>query len=261
MRRIALALWLGLLPGAAFAGPPSPPAPERLPPPRDPGTASLLDDREDWPRVPLGAGWLGPARPGPGLGTSWMEEVTLAFYSEPGGEAAGWIARGWRIAATCGARPEPLPADCFVETHYETASLVVHEIKEDGWFRIDLQPPCDGSDAVWAHRSQLPATVRLRSWEERFQSDTVSALRFRDREQRYALRTEPDPGSGRITWISAADTFEPLEIRGDWMRVLLAQPSKYCQDPATWKGRLLEGWLRWRDPAKGPWIWVFPRGC
>ncbi len=32
-------------------------------------------------------------------------------------------------------------------------------------------------------------------------------------------------------------------------------------DAATAKVTRIEGWIRWRGPGKGPWVWYFTRGC
>lgn len=247
---------LGL--GAASAAPPRPVPPADLPAPRDPGVAELLDDRADWPRTSLGVGRLHTTTATPGLGTGWTESLVLPLFAAPGGEAAGWLAHGWRLAD--GTEPSPLATDCFVETEYETASLVVFR-QEGDWLAVDLAAPCDGADGLWVHRAHLPPTVAYETWSARFGPGGRSPLFFRDAE-RHVLRAAPDPGAERLTSIAGddTDTFEPLEVRGDWMRVRLSQPSDYCREPGAGSGSI-EGWLRWRDEQRGPWVWSFARGC
>lgn len=250
------------LSGAALL-PPTFSPPQDLPSARDPGWGNLLDDQDDWSEVPLGVGRLGPAQPVLEAGTGWLTRVVLPIYAQPGGTLQGWIARGWWLTGTDGKRAA-LPLHCLLETGYETASWVVYAIRDDGWFRFGLHSPCAGAGSVWAHRSHLDMgenalTVEL--WGDRFLSEGISPLFFRDQRTRHALRTGPAPDAERIAWISADDTFTPLEIEGEWMRARVAQPSDYCADPAQWEGRMLEGWIRWRAPDKGPWVWYFARGC
>lgn len=79
---------------------------------------------------------------------------------------------------------------------------------------------------------------------------------------RHALRSEPAVESERRLWIPVARheyLLEPLEIWGDWMRVRVKQPSDHCWDPP--EVRVDEGWVRWRGPERGPWVWYHSRGC
>jgi len=239
---------------------PPPPLPANLPAERDPGWGGLLNQQGDPRTAPYGVGRLGPADPSAISGVDWARGIALPIYAAPAGSLRGWLARGWWIPA--GDKPRPMPLGCLLETDYETASFVLYEIRDDGWLRIGVEPPCDGG-GFWLHRGHLglgSQALAVQTWGERFLSGSISPLYFRDR-QRHALRASPAPEADRIAWIGEADTFDALEIEGDWMRVRLSQPSSYCKDPETWKGRIAEGWLRWRDPMQGPWIWYFTRGC
>lgn len=239
---------------------PPPPLPSSLPAERDPGWGGLLNQQADLRAVSYGVGRLGPADPSATSGVDWARGIALPLYAAPGGALRGWLARGWWIPA--GDKPRPMPLACLLETDYETASFVVYEIRDDGWLRLGVEAPCGGGD-FWLHRGHLglgSQALAVQPWRERFLSGSISPLYFRDR-QRHALLASAASEADRIAWIGEADTFEALEIEGDWMRVRLAQPSSYCKDPETWKGRHLEGWLRWRDPVEGPWIWYFTRGC
>jgi len=53
----------------------------------------------------------------------------------------------------------------------------------------------------------------------------------------------------------------PLEWRGEWLRVRVRQPSSYCLAAEDWDGSVREGWVRWRDRLKGPWVSIWSRGC
>jgi len=157
----------------------------------------------------------------------------------------------------------------MVEVSYASAANLVFEIRPDGWFQVEYA--VSGEPTLhrgWTHPSyltlgELPLTVEtweaflLREWK----SDSLSPLHFRTREVPHALRRGPGTDTERITWIGADHALEPLEIRGDWMRVRVEQPSGYCMGPDEWKGQRNEGWVRWRGPDKGPWVWFYSRGC
>jgi hypothetical protein len=53
-----------------------------------------------------------------------------------------------------------------------------------------------------------------------------------------------------------------LEMAGDWMRVRVRQPAWHCNgSDQTFRGVIRQGWIRWRDEKKGPWVWYPTRGC
>jgi hypothetical protein len=68
--------------------------------------------------------------------------------------------------------------------------------------------------------------------------------------------------AGRVGEVPAGPTayaLYPREVRGDWMRVEMSEPSDYCADPAPDVPRI-EGWVRWRDRGALQ-LWYFTRGC
>lgn len=121
--------------------------------------------------------------------------------------------------------------------------------------------PVGGRDGTaWTHECYLGLGEKrlvYESWQERFLSDTISPLYFRT-DVPHALRAEPDAASERRRWIGGDYHLEPLEFRGDWLRVRVKAPSDYCADVSS---RAYEGWVKWRSPEKGPWIWYYTRGC
>ena len=44
------------------------------------------------------------------------------------------------------------------------------------------------------------------------------------------------------------------------MQVVGKQPSDYCVSVET-DVAVREGWVKWRAPEKGPWVWCYTRGC
>jgi hypothetical protein len=156
----------------------------------------------------------------------------------------------------------PLVSAAMVETGYEVPSWIVTRA-EAGWVRFRFAPGSAGEGwASLCHLSASDPPVRYESWEERFSAEGAGPLFFRDGE-RHALRRGPGPGFRRSFWLPGGDATElaPLEIRGDWMRVRATSPPAYCAEEPPTRGIAEEGWVRWRDPSRGPWVWWSTRGC
>ncbi|CAN5844190.1 hypothetical protein BH20GEM1_BH20GEM1_09960 [soil metagenome] len=151
----------------------------------------------------------------------------------------------------------------MVETGYEVASWIVDEARDDGWVRFRFAETPEGSG--WASRCHLSASdppIGFEPWTDRFTGESAGPLFFRTRE-RHALRRGPGAEYGRSFWLVGyrATELQPLEIRGDWMRVRANSPPVYCAEPPPTRGLAEEGWIRWRDDETGPWVWWFTRGC
>lgn len=195
----------------------------------------------------------------------WHHAVWLPLAEQPGEMPWAWLANGW-LVETGKPEADPLPIDAsgMVETGYEIPSFVVLEERSDGWLRFRYATATDARDGTaWAHPCQLAGgrlPVQYVRWADWFMRDGWP-LYFRT-DVRHALRSEPAIESEHILWIPVAKheyLLEPLEIRGDWMRVRVKQPSDHCWDPP--EVRVDEGWVRWRGPERGPWVWYHSRGC
>jgi hypothetical protein len=237
---------------------PPPPAsvPLPAPPPASYEPLRGLDSSFD-----LGIGHLHAASPAASSATEadWFRFVELPVYHEPGGEPLGWLADGWWIPASDPVRPIALTTGAMVETGYEVASWIVYESRE-GWVRFRF-----ATEVGWASLCHLSASdppVAFESWEERFAGEGAGPLFFRTRE-RHALRRGPGTEFPRAFWLPGyqATELRPLEIRGDWMRIRAYSPPLYCAEPPPTRGIAEEGWVRWRDQVRGPWVWWFTRGC
>ena len=225
------------------------PAPEALP---------LFD-------VVLGVGHVyhDPQEPpsGPPGDNSWLQSVALPLSESPGRQPTAWIARGWIVEP--GQDPEALTIWGLIETGYEERSFVVLERRDDGWmqvgYTVDLQ---GGRRAAWVPECALdasPAPLAFAPWSEWLLGDEISPL-FVRAGLPLAMHSEPSGTSSLVAMISAADALEPHEVRGDWMRVTLVQPSDYCRPDVESTRR--EGWIRWlTEDGRGPRLWYFTRGC
>jgi hypothetical protein len=53
----------------------------------------------------------------------------------------------------------------------------------------------------------------------------------------------------------------PLEVRGSWLRVRVAQPADICVGPDAPKSQTAEGWIRYLRADGRPLVWYYTRGC
>lgn len=245
--------------------PPIPLALSSPPPPRSVGWPAGLFESKRIDPVPIGVGHLRAKELLPSTGTDWLRGVLFPVYERPGGRHSGWLAHGWWLELTAaGPQLRPLRSMCLVETAYETASFVVFELREDGWFRFGYERPCERSGSAWAHESRLAfggTALAVERWEDLFTSGRTSPLFFRDLVG-HRLRARPSLEASVVDVLSGpSHSIYPLELAGDWMRVRVAQPPDQCRSPGEWRGKYREGWIRWRDPIKGSLLWFHPRGC
>jgi hypothetical protein len=195
------------------------------------------------------------------MGADWVVEMLLPLWDTPGGDAAGWLAGGWRVPEI--GEPRPLSTAAMVETGYAVASFVVGKLGPDGWFELrwsieDSATPHSG----WSHTGHLAMGAEpliVEPWEAYLRQEVHFG--FRQESVPHTLRAAPSADAAAITRIGARHELELLEIDGDWMRVRVLQPPKRCRNPGTWKGVEHSGWIRWRSLEKGPWVWPFTRGC
>ena len=191
-------------------------------------------------QLALGVGHLQPLREEDR--DDWLPRLAISVFDAP---------RGRRIAL-----PERRMSHA-IETGYETVSILVLEARNDGWLRMPFG---------WVHRDALAeATPQLEfeTWERLFTSGTISPLYFRSRV-RHALRVAPSASAPLVAWIPVNPVLyavELLSVEGDWARARVSVPSDFCAEPGARKPEVREGWIRWRDAARGPWLWYYTRGC
>lgn len=248
-------------------------APEALEPPAAP--TRELGQRTDhrkardlgggWDEAFYGVGFLHP-RSQDGEIWTWERRATFPFYDAPDKRHLGWVVDGKVMPPDRPEAVEPLSWTGMIETGYETLTLMLREVRDDGWMEIRVSAPRpDDSGRVWVHACRLAhgevALVPL-LWSDVF-VDSELPLSFR-KQVPHALRVAPDAESERIAWLVDRDDLEALEVRGDWMRVRAYHPGKYfslCGGVDEWKGQTLEGWVRWASPEKGTWLYWPTRGC
>jgi hypothetical protein len=210
----------------------------------------------------LGVGHLRPVREEDQ--DDWLDSVLMPLAARPGEPVAMWLSAGWILPAN-GGPPRRVGVRGAVETGYETVSLIVLEVNDDGWLRIRFDAGDEASSTGWldpCHLQHLRPKVAYEPWERLFAREDISPLYFRTGGPR-ALRRAPAPAEEAVAWIPAEGrkyAIEPLEFKGDWMRARLKVPSDYCRDSGI-RPVIREGWIRWRDPTLGPLVWYHTRGC
>ncbi len=222
--------------------------------------ATIREQGVPFSELGLGVGHLRPTD-ATGKG-EWLTEIALPLSETRGAAPWGWIARGWIIEVGTG-RIAPLTVSGLIETGYEDATFIVLASADDGWLKIRFAPESLESKigTAWVPECALPGEevdLHLETWRDRFLSGEISPLFFRS-DAPHALRNAPRNDGEKLGVIAGDYHLEPLEIAGDWMRVVVKQPSDYCAldiEPVVKRG-----WVRWWSVDRGPWVWYFTRGC
>lgn len=219
-----------------------------------------------------GVGVLSPVSRADGgpPGYDWLPEVSLPLYARAGDSApAAWMHLGWWIVPGQRTADRELGYRGMMETGYEEASIVVTEVRADGWLQVwaDIGPVGRAAThgLMWTHSCLLdhgPTHLALSVWEEVFVGPGAPPLSFLG-EERHALRSGAGSSAPLLAWLDPDDEVELLEIDGDWARVRATRPGVYLTGclGEEWDGERLEGWVRWRDPGSGTWLWYPTRGC
>ncbi len=192
----------------------------------------------------------------------WARDIVLPLWKAPDEKSFyGWIHNGY-VYPDGSALPYALTGIGMVETDYERNSFIVQETSGNGWIRIALKRGKDRD--AWTHQCHLDMGVAKLVYEpwESFLRKHGNWLHFRARVP-HSLRERPDTNSPRITTIGIDHKLTLLEFKDDWMRVEVQQPDWICSglSEEEFNGSTHEGWIKWRGGTKGPWVWVYTRGC
>ena len=210
----------------------------------------------------LGVGYLhveGADDPSGALYYDWPVHVIAPFWSAPEETSfAGWLRNGQVYPH--GSNPLPLSGAGLVETDYEQSSFIVWEQSGD-WLRVRVLPAWPD---IWLNSCHLrigAAKLRYDPWET-FIRQHGDWLHFRA-DVPHNLRASPDATSNRVTVVGLDHKLVLMELEGDWMRVKVQQPDLTCSAMSDDSARAAEheGWIKWRDESKGPWVWTYTRGC
>ena len=233
---------------------------------------SYWDWSHAFERETTGVGVLSPSTRGNGgpPGYDWLPEVSLPLYARAGEAVpSAWMHLGWWVAPADRSADRVLGYRGMMETAYEQASIVVTREGADGWLEVWVDigpiPRAASHGLLWTHSCLLdlgPTSLELSRWEELFVGPGAPPLSFLG-EERHALRSAADAGSGLVAWLDADDEVELLEFAGDWARVRALRPGVYLSGclGEEWRGEDLSGWVRWRSAESGTWLWYPTRGC
>ena len=206
--------------------------------------------------APLGLGFLKVSESKNKHFYDWMFELSLPLWrTADASRPLGWLTGG-KIYKESGA--EALTGFGMVETSYEHTSFIVWEARK-GWLKLRLTKGL----YAWTHQCHLKtAKIRLDyvPWRV-FLSRHADWLHFR-KPVPHKLRSSPDAGSAPVTTIGLNHKLVLLDFQGDWMKVKVEQPDLTCGGPGPGKVRPIRhhGWVKWRDD-KGPWVFIYTRGC
>lgn len=237
--------------------------PPAISPPAQPLSEATLFSWADLSEADLGVGFLAPAST-PADASQWTRQMALPLFDEPDGQQSGWLVNGW-VKKTDAENPVPLTALGMVEAAPDLLAFIVLARDRAGWIRFRYDKPEPQNDGTaWTHENHLAlggTALQLRLWQTELLKPQYAPLFFRNPKASHALREAPALNGRLITWIGRSHDLEPLEARGDWMKVRVTQPSVRCRPDRSVKTRTHEGWTRVRHPESGLWIWYHTEPC
>ncbi len=264
--------------GTPFAIGPLTPPPSSLPPAESAGADALLgaasysiqDPYADW-----GVGYLAPIN-------GRVASAAIPLFLDPGRDHWGWLVRG-RAYLLANRTAAPPRSDAWLRLVDGDEALVVLQQGPRGWLLVRWGEPDDFSGGVAWTRRGLERGERLDYVPWATAIEREGGLVFRDREVAYRLRASPSESAPVLGSVVGGDyDLEVMKRAGDWAQVRVFEPPK-CAPPAdgslggevllggpsdggaapTRRYRTRVGWVKWRDPGKGPWLtraWPCLRG-
>jgi hypothetical protein len=218
-------------------------------PPPATSYTTVRDQERPLGEIPLGVGHLHPRAEETAY--DWYVRIQLPLSAQPGEVPFAAIVGGWLVRLDAPARA--FTSDAMIETGYEVPTFIVQQTRPDGWLLLRYGRAAD--ELAWVHSCALTGLV-FTPWSEWLLSPSIPPLQFRTTAP-HALHAAPN--GAVLSQIEADYHLEPLEVRGNWMRVKLNQPSDFCFPDKTPK--TTEGWIEWSSPAIGPTVWYPSRGC
>lgn len=266
---LASLLSLSEMNGAAeeqISSPSIPTLPDQIPAAFSPAESGIVGLNPD-PSDDLGIGHLRPAelsslagnnwRSSPLLNARWLRGTALPIYASPEGEPWGWLVNGWLMIE--GHEPLAIGRDAafsMVQADRGLYTFPVLDLRSDGWFQFQYTP----AGSAWAHVSHLNLGANplvVETWEDHLSA--VDRVTFRRLGVSQPVRSAPNSRAALQALIGPNSLIEPLDIADDWLRVRVTQPANGCT-PLPGAGTA-EGWVRWRDDADVPLVWVAVDDC
>jgi hypothetical protein len=162
----------------------------------------------------------------------------------------------WRYGAAAPRRLRPN----VVEYGYEEAGVPIDSLTAGGkWARVILGFDTeDRSYLGWVALDS--ARVRHLLWKRVLAGNRVFFLpheppRFFDQPGGKEVPFGVEPGD------NGDYIMHPLEARGPWLRVRVAQPADICGGPDDGQVRNTIAWIRYLTATGRPLVWYYTRGC
>ncbi len=211
-----------------------------LPEAVSPNLAGIVDLADT--DMPVGVGYVSPRRRS-SMEASWLSEVELPLYTQPGGDHWGWIWQGWLIPN--GQQAFAIGRDArftMVSVDSQLLAFPILEAREDGWLQMQYT---EGGSA-WIHTEQLDdrgVELSFYSWGDGLAD--AETVYLRNERETQVLRSQPERGRNVLSLVSPNSLIEPLEVKDNWIRVRVTRPANGCE-PLIGASEE-EGWLQWID--------------
>jgi len=163
------------------------------------------------------------------------------------------ISWGYSVGAPVRLRPNVL------EFGYEESGIPLDSLAvASSWGRVILGFHKDGAP-YHGWMSLDSARVKYLLWRKVLAGNDVFFLPGE------APRFYAKPGGAEVplsvkTGSNADYILHPLEVRGPWLRVRVAEPADICGSDAA-KSRTAEAWIRYLRADGRPLVWYYTRGC
>ncbi|KAI9135666.1 hypothetical protein ON05_017100 [Acaryochloris sp. CCMEE 5410] len=208
------------------------------------------------------------------LGDEWLNRLCLPLYDSAQGKPWGVLTGKWVVDLSDSKAQFSEFEPNLVQISNDTYAFIVLQAASKGWFQIQYgHPEGDLDGTAWVnpdHLQQQPSLM-VQYWRNVFQPVDQTQTRNRGylykREQLSpSILLRPNPIASSPT-IFALDSdlsghdygIEPLEIKGNWMRVRLSIPRDFCSTDETFQFH--EGWIQWWSKEIGPTVYKPPRRC
>lgn len=144
------------------------------------------------------------------------------------------------------------------EYGYEVMGVAIDSLTARGtWARVILG--FDRRDAPYRGWVSLDSThVSYLLWKKELARRDVYFIL--DHEPRFFLRpggSELDLGIRK----GQSHVMHPIEARGPWLKVRVAQPADICVLPHEVNSKITDAWIRYLTPEGRPRVWYGTRGC
>lgn len=219
------------------------------------------------PKNKLGANW------GVGLlSMSGFNKLQIPLFAGPNGAQWGWIVAN-RLVDMSGEKPRVStykggPVSIVdAEGGSIKVALIVLKTTKDDWveFRWGGRKGRGGGTA-WTQLCLLHGkgfAVKFDRYPALFRGE--QSVRFRNHAVTRNVRAGPGKTFDVVHLMDKGFNYDlkVVQIAGDWALVRVLYPPSYRCGMAGLgiTPKVYEGWIKWRSPEQGPWLWFGAPGC